>query len=138
MTIPQTTTASGRRASSAYTDIGLQTQVLGASPERLVTLLFDGALAAIARARLHMRQGDIEGRGLAISRAIDIVDSGLKASVDREAGGELAANLLAVYDLAIRNMMLANLNNDAARLDMAHGLLTDISDAWRSSVDTQG
>jgi flagellar protein FliS len=83
-----------------------------------------------------MRQGNIEGRGLAISRAIDIVDSGLKTSIDREAGGELAANLLTVYDLVIRNLMLANLNNDAARLDLAERLLTDIGDAWRTSTGT--
>jgi len=136
MTARPTNASAGKMASRAYADIGLQTQVLGASPQHLITLLFDGAQAAILKARLHMRQGNIEGRGLAISRAIDIVDSGLKTSVDREAGGELAANLLTVYELVIRNLMLANLNNDAARLDLAERLLTDIGDAWRTSTGT--
>src|SRR3546814_2443817 len=78
----------------AYANIGLETQVLSASPEHLITLLFDGARAAILKARLHMQNNNIEGRGLAISKAIDIVDSGLKVSVDLEAGGELAKNLV--------------------------------------------
>ncbi len=118
----------------AYANIGLETKVLSASPEQLITLLFDGALAAIAKARLYLLNGNIEGRGLAISKAIDIVDSGLKASLDMEAGGELASNLAATYDLAIRNLLLANLNVDIEKLDLAARLLGDIGDAWRTTA----
>ena len=119
----------------AYANIGLETQVLSASPEHLITLLFDGARAAIMKARLHMQNNNIEGRGIAISKAIDIVDSGLKVSVDLEAGGELAKNLVATYELIIRNLLLANLNADAEKLDLAERLLTDIGSAWREAVD---
>ncbi|MYN11664.1 flagellar export chaperone FliS [Pusillimonas sp. TS35] len=124
----------GRHATRAYASVGLETQVLSASPEHLITLLFDGARAAILKARLHMQQGDSQGRGMAISKAIDIVDSGLKASVDKDAGGELAINLIAVYELIIRNLLLANLNADAEKLDLAERMLTDIGDAWRTAV----
>ncbi|UYO94984.1 flagellar export chaperone FliS [Pollutimonas sp. M17] len=119
----------------AYANIGLETQVLSASPEHLITLLFDGARAAILKARLHMQDNNIEGRGIAISKAIDIVDSGLKASVDQEAGGELARNLVATYELIIRNLLLANLNADAEALNLAERLLVDIGSAWREAVD---
>src|SRR5690606_8149757 len=47
----------------SYTDIGLETQVMSASPERLITLLFNGARAAIAQARLHLESGRIAERG---------------------------------------------------------------------------
>src|SRR3546814_9657244 len=86
----------GPQSARAYADIGLETKVTGASAEELITLLFDGALAAIAKARLHIGNDNIEGRGQAISKAIDIVDSGLKASVDIETGGELAQNLIEI------------------------------------------
>ncbi|MGB3287880.1 MAG: flagellar export chaperone FliS [Burkholderiaceae bacterium] len=119
----------------AYAHIGLETQVLSASPEHLITLLFDGARAAVMKARLHMQNNNIEGRGSAISKAIDIVDSGLKASVDQAAGGELAKNLVASYDLIIRNLLLANLNADHEALDLAERMLIDIGDAWRQAVD---
>lgn len=119
----------------AYANIGLETEVLSASPERLITLLFNGAQAAILKARLHMENNNIEGRGMAISKAIDIVDSGLKASVDREAGGELATNLVASYELIIRNLLLANLNNDSEKLALAEQLLTNIGSAWREATD---
>ena len=119
----------------AYANIGLETEVLSASPEQLITLLFKGAQAAIMKARLHMENGNIEGRGMAISKAIDIVDSGLKASVDLSAGGELAKNLVATYELIIRNLLLANLNADLDKLALAERLLVDIASAWRSAVD---
>lgn len=119
----------------AYANIGLETEVLSASPERLITLLFNGAQAAILKARLHMENNNIEGRGMAISKAIDIVDSGLKASVDRESGGELATNLIASYELIIRNLLLANLNNAPEKLALAEQLLVTIGSAWREATD---
>jgi flagellar protein FliS len=119
----------------AYANIGLETEVLSASPEQLITLLLNGAQAAIMKARLHMENGNIEGRGMAISKAIDIVDSGLKASVDLSAGGDLAKNLVATYELIIRNLLLANLNADLDKLALAERLLVDIASAWRSAVD---
>jgi len=119
----------------SYADIGLETRVLGASPQRLITLLFDGARAAVGQARLHMQQGNIAARGTAISKAVEIVDSGLKASLDPDAGGELAANLRNVYDAIVYNLLQANLHADAGRLDLADRLLAEIGDAWRVAVD---
>ena len=124
-----------RRSAQAYANIGLETEVFSASPEHLITLLFNGAQAAIMKARLHMENNNIEGRGMAISKAIDIVDSGLKASVDLTAGGELAKNLVETYDLIIRNLLLANLKADLDKLALAEQLLTDIGSAWRTAVD---
>ncbi len=119
----------------AYAQVGLQTEVFSASPERLITLLFNGAQAAILKARLYMESNNIEGRGMSISKAIDIVDSGLKASVDKTTGGELANNLIATYELIIRNLLLANLNNDLEKLALAERMLVDIGSAWREAVD---
>lgn len=124
-----------RLSVQAYANIGLETQVFSASPEHLITLLFDGARAAMMKARLHMENGNIEGRGMALSKAIDIVDSGLKASVDQEVGGELATNLVASYELIIRNLLLANLNADLEKLALAERILVDLSSAWRMAVD---
>ncbi|UHL65287.1 flagellar export chaperone FliS [Paralcaligenes sp. KSB-10] len=125
------------KSAQTYASIGLETEVLSASPERLITLLFDGAQAAIGKARLYLQQGNIEGRGKAISQAINIVESGLKASVDLEAGGELANNLVATYELIARKLLLANLNADAENLALAEQLLCNIGDAWRTAVDTK-
>jgi len=138
MTYAQPRRAARPHSVQAYANIGLETKVLSASPEQLITLLFDGALAAIAKAALYMQGDNIQGRGAAISKAIDIVDSGLKAGLDMRAGGELAANLAATYDLIMRNLLLANINADPAKLALAQRLLSDIADAWRTSVTPSG
>lgn len=124
-----------RQSAQAYSSVGLETQVLSASPERLITLLFEGALSAVAKARLHMQLGNIAERGMAISKAIDIVDSGLKASVDMEAGGEVAKYLVASYELIIQNLMLANLNADEEKLNVAETMLKNLGSAWREACD---
>ncbi|MBY6346821.1 flagellar export chaperone FliS [Providencia rettgeri] len=137
MSYPAPSRRFGQQSARAYAQVGLETEVLSASPEHLITLLFNGARTAMLQARLHMEQGNIAGRGQSLSKAIDIVDSGLKMAVDTEKGGELARNLVATYDLILHNLMLANLRNDAEKLTLAERLLTDIADAWRSNVDTQ-
>lgn len=125
-----------RQSANAYSNVGLETQVLSAAPERLITLLFDGAISAVAKARLHLQMGNIAERGMAISKAIDIVDSGLKASVDQEAGGEIAKNLIAAYEIILHNLMLANLHADDEKLALAEKLLKDLGSAWREACDT--
>jgi flagellar protein FliS len=126
----------GARSAQAYASIGLETKVLSASPEGLITLLYDGALAAIAKAKLYMQTNDIAGRGKSISKAIEIVDSGLKASVNTEIGGELAQNLVTTYELISRHLLLANLNADLAKLELAERMLSEIAQAWRTAVDS--
>lgn len=123
------------RTAGAYASVGLESEVLGAPPERLISLLFRGAVNAATQARLYMDQGQTAERGRAISRAIDIVDTGLKASVDTERGGDVARHLIAAYELIIRNLLLANLNNDSAKLESAEKLLRDLADAWHVAVD---
>jgi len=125
------------RATGSYATIGLETEVLSASPERLISLLFRGALTALAQARHHLQNGNVAERGKAISKAIDIVDSGLKAGVDTERGGEIAKLLIASYEIIIRDLMMANLHSDAAKLAAAEKQLGDLAEAWYTAVDPQ-
>lgn len=129
--------ARGSRSAGAYANIGLETKVLSATPEQLITLLFDGVLAAITKAGLYLENGDIQGRGTAISKAIDIIDSGLKASLDMEAGGELSRNLAATYEIILHHLLQANLHADAQKLELAKKLLADIADAWRTATSKE-
>jgi len=120
---------------SAYATIGLQSAAMSASPHQLITMLFDGAKTAITMARHHMANGEIAAKGNAISKAINIIDNGLKASIDAEAGGAaeaaLAANVSALYDYINQRLLYANLRNDPALLDEADRLLESIGSAWR-------
>ena len=135
-----TRTAGASAGAKSYAQIGLQSAAMSASPHQLITMLFDGAKTAIAMARHHMANKEIAAKGQAISKAINIVDNGLKASLDAEAGGkagaELVANLSSLYDYISQRLMYANLRNDPALLDEADRLLESIGSAWRE-IDPQ-
>lgn len=124
----------GRPTAQAYANIGLETQVFSATPEQLISMLFSGARAAVIKARLHMQQGQIPERGAAISKAIDIVESGLKASVNTEQGGEVAQSLITSYELIVLHLTQANLHSDEARLEIAEQMLTTLSEAWSTAT----
>ena len=69
-------------------------------------------------------------KGQSISKAIDIITNGLRASLDPEAGGELPERLGALYDYMCLRLLHANLKNDAAALAEVAALLGEIKGAW--------
>ena len=60
-------------------------------------MLFDGWMEAVAQARGAMRSGDAVTKGQAIGRAVRIIDEGLRAGLDLQAGGRLAQDLNDLY-----------------------------------------
>lgn len=119
-----------RPGANAYRQMSVDTDALAASPHQLIVMLFDGALRALDTAAAQMQAGDIEGKGRSLSKAIEIVGSGLAASLDLKAGGEIAANLASLYDYVIRELVAANLRNDADQLDRARQLLAQMRASW--------
>lgn len=118
-------------SANAYRQVGVITSVEDASPHRLIELLFDGFLEAVTQARGFMAAGEIEAKGKAISRAARIVEEGLKAGLNIEAGGTLARDLSALYDYLARRLTLANLRNDDAILEECTQLVEPLRQAWR-------
>ena len=115
---------------AAYQRVGVETGVQAADPHTLIAMLFDGALAAIAMAIGAMRAGDLRVKGESVSRAIQIVEQGLKASVDENAGGELAQQLCALYDYISQRLLFASMRNQPEGLEEATRLLGQLKEAW--------
>ena len=124
-----------RTAAKAYANIGLETGVIAASPHQLITMLFDGAMAAILKAKNHIQNNQIADKGQAISKAILIIDSGLRGGLNLDKGGNLAQNLDALYSYMVQRLMEANLRNDPALLKEVYGLLNDLKSAWVAMAD---
>jgi flagellar secretion chaperone FliS len=120
----------GQSGANAYARVGNETGVMGSSPHRLIALLFQGARQAIAQARFHLKQGEVGRRGETIGKAIRIIESGLQASLDRNAGGEVAARLDALYGYMSRRLLEANIKSNEAMLIEVDGLLATIEEAW--------
>lgn len=117
--------------SQAYEQVNLETCVSQASPHQLIVLLYDGALNAIKLAKLYIQKGNIAGKGMAISKAINIVDNGLKSCLNLEKGGEIAENLERLYHYISQQLVLANLYNDQDKLQNCFDLLNNIAESWR-------
>jgi flagellar protein FliS len=116
----------------AYRQVGVVTAVGAASPHQLVLMLFDGFDDALAQAFGALRDGPIETKCRAISRAARIVDEGLKACLDLDGGGTLAADLRDLYAYVSLRLLHANLHNDGAALGECRRLMRPIRDAWAS------
>lgn len=119
------------RGAAAYGRVSVESNVLSASPHQLISMLFDGAQAAIKAAKLHMANENIVEKGKSISKAIDIINSGLLAALDKEKGGELAERLEGLYNYVTNLLVKANIHNDTAKLDEAAELLLNIGSAWK-------
>jgi flagellar protein FliS len=92
-------------------------------------MLLDGALERIAAARGAMQNGAIDAKNRLIHRAVAIV-SELRASLNMDKGGEIAANMADLYDYSGKQLLRANVENRAELLDEIAHLLREIRSAW--------
>jgi flagellar protein FliS len=117
------------RGAAQYTRVNTESGVENASPHKLIQMLIDGALARLNVARGMMQQRQLAAKGENISRAISII-GGLQASLNMEAGGEIAENLFALYDYMTRRLFEANKNNDIEAVEEVIGLMKQIKEGW--------
>ncbi len=116
---------------NAYRAIGIETGVDATDPLGLVVMLYDGAIQAIVRAEADLAHSRIESRGLYTSKAIDIIQQGLSASLDMAVGGTLAESLWSLYEYMGRRLLAANMSGDASIYAEVRGLLADLRDSWK-------
>jgi flagellar protein FliS len=128
--------ANNRSAANAYANVGMQTGALSASPHKLISILFDGAMIAIVKARQHMAAGNVIEKGVAINHASSIIDSGLRGSLNMSEGGEIAKNLSALYNYITNTLTTAHLENDTLKLQEVYRLLADLKNTW-DAIDPQ-
>lgn len=121
---------SANSGANAYAKVGVETGVSGASPHQLIIMLYDGALIAVTAALHHMKAGNIPGKGQSISKAIMIIDGGLRASLNKEVGGQIATNLESLYEYMSNRLLTANMKNQPETLEEVHRLLSELKEAW--------
>ena len=130
-------TSVSSRSAAAYKRVGVETSVDSADPHRLICLLFDGLQRSLLGASDAIQRCDVTSKIKHIDNAIRILDEGLKASLNLKEGGEVAANLNAVYDYCIDRLVLANVRGDAAVVQQVIRLIDPIASGW-SEIKAQG
>jgi len=124
-------TSVATRSASAYRTVGVETSIGQANPHHLVSLLFDGLLAALGSARGAMERGDIKLKCQQIVVAVRILEEGLRCGLNLEQGGELAANLDRLYGYCVVRLTQANARNDVQALAEVARLIEPLADGWK-------
>ncbi len=115
-------------ASSAQ-DMYLESRILSADGVELVQILYQTALEAVERARRHLAAGDIAARSREITRAAAVVAE-LASTLNLDAGGALARNLLELYDYMQRKLLEANFYQSEPLLAEVSRLLATLLEGW--------
>jgi flagellar protein FliS len=119
---------------NAYMNQYQQTQVTTASPERILILLYEGAIRFVVQAKEAIENGEKPRRREAISRAIAIV-SYLSDTLDHQAGWSGSEELDGLYAYMVRELTLANLKEDVKALAGVEGLLQQLRETWVQAID---
>jgi flagellar protein FliS len=118
----------------SYRQIATQT----APPGQLVLMLFDGAIRSLERAELGFSYHDICERNTAIhnnlQHAVDIIRE-LNASLDLEAGGQLASTLRNLYAFFERRLIESNFKKSRKGIDEVMPMIRQLRDAWSDMLN---
>jgi flagellar protein FliS len=125
------------RRGGLYQQVGVETGMSGATPHRLVAMLFEGWMESVAQARGALRSGDIVTKCRAIGRAVRIIEEGLRAGLDMQGGGNLARDLNDLYGYLTQRLTLANLRNDDGALAECQRLMRPLQEAWSAISTTE-
>jgi len=118
---------------TAYQD----NEVLTASKERLVSLLYEGLLKRLRQAGKQIAAGDIEGKSESLQKASAIVYE-LLGSLDFEAGGELASRLAGLYGYFAQEIMEIGRTQDVQRLEALTEMIASLHEAWDQAARMAG
>jgi flagellar protein FliS len=114
---------------AAYSSVATHAGVDSGDPHRMILMLMDGVLERLAMARGCLQRGDIGQKAALIQRVLAIVEE-LRASLDLQRGGPLAANLSELYLYMERQLLRANSENKSGLLEEVSSLMTEIRSAW--------
>ena len=104
-------------------------EVLSASPEKLIVIMFDHILVNLRRGRLAIEAGNIEQRAQALGKAREAVME-LMMSMDVDQGGEVANNLCALYAFVVREILEVGRTRDVSRLDGVVKIVNNLREAF--------
>ncbi len=113
-----------------------ENQVRTASPEKIMIMLYDGAIRFLRQARQALGQGDRAGKLKKVSRAVAIITE-LSNTLDHEKGGEVVENLDGLYWFMIRELTRGNVSGDQKPIDVCENILLELREGWVQAIENQ-
>ena len=100
-----------------------------ADPHTLISLIMQHIQGNLAGARGAIERKEIENRNKMLTRVIGLIGE-LQNSLDMEKGGDISRNLFDLYAYMMRQVSIANRQNNAEPLGEVLKLITEIKSGW--------
>jgi flagellar protein FliS len=110
-----------------------QTQIQTASPEKILIMLYDGAIQFLNKARIAIEEKNIEKTHNNIIAAQRIITEFMN-TLDLQTGGEVAKNLFDLYEYLHYRLVQANLKKDISMVDEVIEHLKDLKQTWEEAI----
>src|SRR4051812_9484961 len=105
-----------------------------ASREKILLMLYEGAIKFVKKAILAIEQKNIAERGMNIGRAYDIIME-LNNTLDHNVGGEVSKSLEQLYNFMTEQLTKANMTGDKEPLENVSKMLETLHDGWKQAVE---
>lgn len=110
-------------------------EVEGATKGKIVVLLFEGTIKFLRIAMKAIDENNIQDAHNNIIKAENILYE-LMSTLNMDAG-EIASNLMKLYDFMIWQLVEANKDKDKAKIQSVIDLLIPLCDAWKEVVNKE-
>jgi len=119
---------------NAYMNQYQNNQVLTASPEQVLIMLYDGAIRFVRQAKAASTEGRLGDKAKAISKAVAIITE-FSNTLDFEVGGDIALDLKRLYDFMLMELSAVNSRNETDRLGPVENILLDLREAFAEASE---
>ncbi len=104
-----------------------------ASREKILIMLYDGAIQFLNKAKIALKNNNIEESHNNIMGAENIIQEFIN-SMDREVAPQLAENLISLYEYFLRRLTQANMKKDAEPIDEVLKYLKGLKETWEKAI----
>jgi len=111
-----------------------QNQIMTASKEQILIMLYDGAIRFCQHAINASEGGNNNEKLGRISKVFAIIAE-FSNSLNHDIGGEIAADLDGLYQFMLRELNLARKDTEGIHLKVVHDLLTDLRQTWSEAIE---
>ncbi len=111
-----------------------KSQLETASPEKILIMLYSGAINFLKKAKIHFENNEkVEAHNNILSAEKIIAE--FMTTLDMDIGGEMAKNLYALYDYLYNKLVEANMKNKPENLDEVIDHLEKLRDTWSKAIE---
>lgn len=111
-----------------------QNEVQTSTPEKILILLYDGAIQFLIKAEKAMQEQDVDGIHTNLVSCQKIILE-FMSTINMEEGGDFAARLYNLYDYFYRTLVDANMKKDLSKVKEVLEHLKSLRDTWTKAIE---